>query len=127
MRRFVIPLLFATVAYAGNPPEPKVVSLSGDGKEVPILTGVPESAGMRSGRILLAPGESVGEHTTGDHEEVLVVLEGRGEIVLNGSRKLPVEANHAVYCPPRTVHNVTNTGTVPLRYVYVVAPVTASN
>jgi len=35
--------------------------------------------------------------------------------------KLPVKANSALYCPPETEHNVTNSGTVRLRYVYVVA------
>jgi mannose-6-phosphate isomerase-like protein (cupin superfamily) len=32
-----------------------------------------------------------------------------------------VKANHALYCPPETEHNVTNTGRSVLRYVYVVA------
>ena len=122
MRLPLAVLLSASVAFAADHPVPKVVPLSGTAKEVPILSGPPESAGMRSGRVLLAPGQSVGEHTTGDHEEVLVVLEGRGEMVLGGSQKLAVEADHAIYCPPRTTHNVTNTGTTPLRYVYVVAP-----
>lgn len=122
MRRFFVLPLFVALAYAAEPPAPKVVSLSGTETHLPILAGVPESAGMRSGRVYLAPGQSVGEHTTGDHEEVLVVLEGRGEMNLGGGKKLPVEADHALYCPPHTTHNVTNTGTTPLRYVYVVAP-----
>jgi mannose-6-phosphate isomerase-like protein (cupin superfamily) len=37
------------------------------------------------------------------------------------SPKLDVRANHAIYCPPETEHNVTNTGRTVLRYVYVVA------
>src|SRR5579862_1767381 len=118
MRLLPAVLLSASVVFAVDHPVPKVVSLSGTAKEVPILSGPPESAGMRSGRVLLAPGQSVGEHTTGDHEEVLVVLEGRGEMVLGGNQKLAVEGDHAIYCPPRTTHNVTNTGTAPLRYVY---------
>jgi mannose-6-phosphate isomerase-like protein (cupin superfamily) len=42
-----------------------------------------------------------------------------GEMTLADGSKLPVESNHAVYCPPETEHNVTNTGKNTLRYVYV--------
>jgi mannose-6-phosphate isomerase-like protein (cupin superfamily) len=51
----------------------------------------------------------------------LVVFEKQGEMTFKDESKLPVKANSALYCPPETEHNVTNTGTGPLRYVYVVA------
>ena len=35
--------------------------------------------------------------------------------------KLDIRANHTLYYPPDTEHNVTNTGTGTLLYVYVVA------
>ncbi len=89
--------------------------------EQPLLAGPPESVTMRSGLVSLAPGASVGKHSTGQHEELLVVLGGKGQMTFAGGATLPVQAGSALYCPPQTEHNVTNTGTGLLRYVYVVA------
>jgi mannose-6-phosphate isomerase-like protein (cupin superfamily) len=103
-------------------PAPKVVELDTHGHDyLPVLNGPPETAGMRSGLVVLAPQKSVGRHSTGQNEELLIVLEGKGEMLFGDGHILPVEANHAVYCPPRTVHDVKNTGRDTLRYVYVVA------
>jgi mannose-6-phosphate isomerase-like protein (cupin superfamily) len=102
-------------------PHAKVVSLVSVGKELSILSGPPETVSMRSGLILLKPNESVGKHSTGQHEEELVILEGKGEMRFKDGSHLPVQANHALYCPPETEHDVVNTGMTPLRYVYVVA------
>jgi len=76
---------------------------------------------MESGLVVLAPNHSVGKHSTKAHEELLIVLEGEGEMLFANGSKLPVKANSAVYCPPQTEHDVKNTGTSTLRYVYVVA------
>jgi hypothetical protein len=37
----------------------------------------PESVTLKSGLEVLAPNKSVGKHNTGQHEELLVVLEGQ--------------------------------------------------
>ncbi len=74
---------------------------------------------MKSGLVILAPGKSVGKRSIERNEEILVVLEG--EMTFNDGSKLPVKANSAVYCPPQTEHNVTSSGTGPLRYVYMVS------
>jgi len=76
---------------------------------------------MRSGLVVLAPGKAVGRHSTGRHEEILVVLAGAGEMRITGEPTLPVVAGTAVYCPPGREHDVLNTGHAELRYVYVVA------
>ena len=116
-------VLFATTLQAADGTRVKVVSLdAGAADYLPVLNGPPETAGMESGLVILAPGKSVGEHSTGAHEELLIVLEGRGEMKIVGGKPQPVRATQAVYCPPHTSHDVTNTGTTPLRYVYVVAP-----
>lgn len=88
---------------------------------LPILTGPPESVTMRSGLVVLSPGSSVGVHSTEDFEELVIVLEGRGEVQITGQDSLAIGAGVAVYCPPETEHNVVNTDTGPLRYVYIVA------
>jgi mannose-6-phosphate isomerase-like protein (cupin superfamily) len=77
---------------------------------------------MRSGFVRLKPGETVGWHTTGKNEESLVILHGQGEALIDGQAKKPFVAPAFVYIPPATRHNVANTGTEALEYVYVVAP-----
>ena len=101
---------------------PKVVALdAGDRDYLAVLSGPPETVSMKSGLVALNPGQSVGKHSTGSHEELLVVLAGKGVMLFKDGSSIAVEENHAVYCPPLTEHDVKNTGTSPLRYVYVVA------
>jgi mannose-6-phosphate isomerase-like protein (cupin superfamily) len=114
--------IFLIPAKSQQKPRPKVVELDSRGKDyLQVLGGPPESVTMRSGLVVLAPNKSVGKHSTGQYEELLVVLEGQGEMSFKDGSKLPVRANHALYCPPETEHNVTNTGRSVLRYVYIVA------
>ncbi len=105
-------------------PDPCVMQLTvgTDGRRA-VLGGPPQTAGMRSGVVVLQPGSSVGRHDTGEREEIIVLLEGCGEVRVAGVPPLAVEAGTAAYVPPRRSHEVVNTGERPLRYVYVVAPV----
>src|SRR5208337_445557 len=84
-------------------PRPRMIQLESSGKDyIPVLSGPPESINMKSGLVLLAPGKSVGKHSTGQNEELLVVFEGQGEMTFKDGSKLPVKANTALYCPPET-------------------------
>jgi mannose-6-phosphate isomerase-like protein (cupin superfamily) len=120
-------ILFAAIApYAAergtSAPTPKVIPLESSERDIsPVLSGPPESVKMKSGLVVLPPGKSVGKHSTGQNEELLVVFQGQGEMTFKDGSKLPVKANFALYCPPETEHNVTNTGTGLLRYIYVVS------
>jgi quercetin dioxygenase-like cupin family protein len=103
-------------------PEPKLIVLDPSAKGyVRILGGPPETVTMHSGLVVLAPGKSVGKHNTENYEEVLVVLEGSGEMTMAGGPTLQLKAGSVAYCPPRTEHNVVCTGSANLKYVYVVA------
>jgi len=93
--------------------------------DCPLLRGMPQTAGMRSGFVRLKPRESVGWHTTGRNEEALVILRGHGEALIEGQAGHAFAAPMLVYIPPATRHNVTNTGDALLEYVYVVAPAKA--
>jgi quercetin dioxygenase-like cupin family protein len=88
----------------------------------PVLTGPPTTVGLRSGYVVLAPGTSVGRHSTERYEELIVVLSGAGELSLTGRSPLPLREGTVAYSPPHTEHDVLNTGAVPLRYLYIVAP-----
>lgn len=102
--------------------EPKVIYAGNGAQEyVRLLGGPPESVSMRSGVVTLQPGNSVGKHTTEAYEELLVILEGSGAFILTDGRQLEMKVEHVLYCPPFTEHDVLNTGTTPLRYIYIVA------
>ena len=90
----------------------------------PLLRGAPQTCGMRSGRVYLKPGESCGEHSTGDREEQLVFFAGKG-IAYSGPEKTPhqVGVGKLLYIPPQTIHNIHNDGNEPLVYIYCVTPV----
>jgi len=103
-------------------PQTLVIPLRCAGGDCPLLTGIPRTAGMRSGFVRLLPGATVGWHTTGKNEESLVILQGQGQAMIESQASRPFAAPAVVYIPPATRHNVKNTGEVPLQYVYVVAP-----
>jgi mannose-6-phosphate isomerase-like protein (cupin superfamily) len=103
-------------------PKPFTKTLACPKGDCSILEGAPQTAGMRSGFVRLKPGATVGWHTTGHHEETLVILHGAGAALIDGQPELVFVAPASAYIPPETRHNVKNTGTEPLEYVYVVAP-----
>jgi quercetin dioxygenase-like cupin family protein len=103
-------------------PEPKVIKIEmGDKEYVRLLGGPPESLLMRSGAVALQPGRTVGKHTTGVHEELLIVLEGEGSLLLGEDGPLEMKVGTVLYCPPDTDHDVQNTGPDILSYLYVIA------
>jgi len=102
--------------------QPLSLSFACDGADCPLLKGVPQTAGMRSGSVRLEPGQSVGWHTTGHNEECLIVLHGAGKALIEGRSAIEFVAPRGVYIPSATKHNVTNTGSDLLEYVYIVAP-----
>jgi mannose-6-phosphate isomerase-like protein (cupin superfamily) len=122
--RMAAALLCALTPLASQAParQPLTFALDCPGGDCPLLTGAPQTAGMRSGFVRLKPGQSVGWHTTGHNEECLIILRGAGDALIEGQPKHSFAAPRAVYIPPGTKHNVTNSGTEPLEYVYVVAP-----
>ncbi|MFO0836911.1 MAG: cupin domain-containing protein [Phycisphaerae bacterium] len=108
----------APAALAG----PFVKPLVSSDSYLPLLNPPAETRAMRSGLVVLSPGAECGEHTTGAHEELIVCLEGDGEIDAEGLGTARLAAGQVAYNPPNTRHNVRNTGKAPMRYVFVVAP-----
>jgi mannose-6-phosphate isomerase-like protein (cupin superfamily) len=102
---------------------PELFVLNAESTYQPLLEGRPLTRGMRAGRQALAPGSMCGEHSTGAHEETLVILSGRGVVRFAGGAEFEIAAGRVVYVPPETRHNVFAGADSELRYVYVVAPV----
>jgi quercetin dioxygenase-like cupin family protein len=115
-------VLFAAAGCAPPPKpvttEPKVVAFGpSDRHWVEILDG----PSMESGVVALAPGTSAGAHDTKDYEEVVIPLEGRGELRIAGRAPIPLGPGMAAYTPPHTAHDVANAGDAVFRYVFVAA------
>jgi len=69
-------------------------------------------------RVEIAPGASAGRHThPGD--EISYVLDGEGEILMDGQAPLKVKSGDGFVVPGGTKHDAHNTGTQPLRLVGV--------
>jgi len=81
-----------------------------------------EGVRMRSGLVTLEPGKDCGWHSTDNYEELIICLAGAGEIETEGTGRRPIAAGQYAYNPPDLRHNVFNTGTALMRYIYVVAP-----
>lgn len=122
---FLIALALPSLSSQAPKPQPLILPLQCAGGDCPLLRGIPQTAGMRSGFVRLKPGQTVGWHTTGKNEESLVVLRGRGEARIEGQPARPFVAPTLVYIPPAMRHDVANTGDELLEYVYVVAPAKA--
>jgi len=116
----VVPPAAAADGAAG--PRVKVVNLEpGDSPYLMLLDGPPETASLRSGLVTLAPGTSIGKHNTENYEEVLVPLEGEGELRIPGQPPVRIRSGLITYAPAHTEHDVANTGTTRLRYIFIVA------
>ena len=92
------------------------VRITTPGPEEPVTPGGAHC--LRSRWVFLAPGKCVGEHSTEDKEEVLVILTGTATVEVAGEAHR-VSAPAAVFIPPHTQHNVRNSGDSTLVYVYI--------
>ena len=109
---------------AAMPDKVLIMNLSESSEYQLLMEGVPQTCGMRSGRVYLKPGETCGQHSTEGHEEMLIFLSGKG-VALIGEEQIPLEvgAGKVCYIPPFTTHDNKNTGTEPLVYIYCVTPI----
>lgn len=116
-----VPFLVA-LAQTVAKPKAKVVELDAAATQSrSVFAGPPDTVTMRSGYVVLQPLTSVGRHSTGANEEVVITFAGIGEMRVADGSILKLKPNVVAYCPPGTEHDVFNTGSEPLRYVYVVA------
>ena len=67
-----------------------VIDLNEKPENQKLLSGAPETCGMRSGRVYLSPGQACGLHSTKDREELLVFLSGQGELIIGEGNRFQV-------------------------------------
>lgn len=99
----------------------KITDVKLDTSQYQRLLGKGESVSMRSGRIILEKGESVGEHSTDNYEEFVIVLVGEGFAENHLGEKIPIREGQVIYIPPYSKHNIHNVDSKMLMYIYVVA------
>lgn len=58
-------------------------------------------------------------HTHDDEEEIFYVLEGVGEVTIDGEN-FRVEAGTSVFVPPGKTHGIRNAGDTPLKYMVII-------
>jgi quercetin dioxygenase-like cupin family protein len=101
--------------------KPLVIDLPQDSDDYFEILGKTKAVTMRSGLVTLQPGQEVGTHSTDNYEELIVMLEGSGEMEIEGVGRRTIAKGQAAYNPPHTQHNVINTGSALMRYIYIVA------
>lgn len=78
-----------------------------------------ETSRLNVTHVRIHPGETVPKHTHTDEDQVYYVATGAGFVILDEVRT-EVSAGSSVLIPMGTAHEITNTGTDPLDYVFFV-------
>jgi len=68
--------------------------------------------------VTIAPGAFAGRHTH-PGEEISYIIEGEGEILIDGQPPLRVKAGDGFVIPAGAIHDAHNTGTVPIKLAAV--------
>ena len=68
--------------------------------------------------VTIAPGASAGRHTH-PGEEMSYVIEGEGEVLIEGQPPLPIKAGDGFVIPAGAIHDAHNTGTIPIKMAAV--------
>lgn len=104
-----------------------VIDLNEMAENQRLLEGRPQTCGMRSGRVFLHPGQSCGQHSTKQNEEMLIFISGQGFLLIGERDRFTVGRGKVSYIPTNTVHDVKNTGSEPLIYIYCVVPASGAS
>jgi quercetin dioxygenase-like cupin family protein len=120
---FCIVFVSSAIGQTGtSEPRPRLIQLNQIAvKSSDVFNGPPETVSMLSGYMVLPPSKSVGKHSTKSYEEAVIVLSGSGEMRITGGTTFNLKPYTVAYCPPLTEHDVINTGSDTLRYIWLVA------
>jgi mannose-6-phosphate isomerase-like protein (cupin superfamily) len=73
------------------------------------------------GLVTLEPGGGQVPWHNQEQEEIYFILDGSGEMCL-GEERQSIAAGQAVFIPPRVFHQLSNTGSVPMKMIYCYGP-----
>jgi mannose-6-phosphate isomerase-like protein (cupin superfamily) len=81
----------------------------------------PQVSGLAVGMAIVDPGQSTDGHAHPTEQEMIFCVSGRGEITI-GSEKVAMQPDTLVLIPPGTPHQAVNTGSEPLKALWVFVP-----
>lgn len=67
----------------------------------------------------LLPGEDIGEEVHEESDQILFIIEGKGEAHVDGETT-PIQKKSVIYVPAGTLHNITNTDSEEKMKLYTV-------
>lgn len=74
------------------------------------------------GMVVLAPGKGHERHNHPGSEEIIYVMSGEGEQMVDDQPPIQVRAGASIYIPADIYHSTLNTGWEPLRLLIVYSP-----
>ena len=87
-----------------------------------VATDNTEDAGVSLMHVVLLPGQGHERHNHPDADEILYILSGEGEQMVDDAQTFPVRAGQAVWIPTAAFHSTTNTSWEPLVLLAIYAP-----
>ena len=87
-----------------------------------VAPGTTDGAGLTFGEVVLLPGKGHDRHNHPESEEVLYVLSGEGEQMLDDRETFAVKPGDTIYVPQAVFHSTRNTGWAPMRLLAVYNP-----
>ena len=66
--------------------EAKLVKLESAEKYQRLISKDLGSSGLKSGHVTLKPGENIGEHSTAEREEIIIILRGEGKATIDKTK-----------------------------------------
>jgi oxalate decarboxylase/phosphoglucose isomerase-like protein (cupin superfamily) len=81
-----------------------------------------EGAGITFGEVVLQPGRGHDRHNHPESEEILYVLSGEGEQMIDDGDPFPVKPGDTIYVPTGVFHSTRNTGWEPMRLLALYNP-----
>ena len=81
-----------------------------------------DSPAMSLMHVVLLPGEGHERHNHPESDEILYILSGRGEQMVDDADTFPVTPGQTVFIPTAAFHSTVNTGWEPLVLLAIYAP-----
>jgi oxalate decarboxylase/phosphoglucose isomerase-like protein (cupin superfamily) len=83
---------------------------------------ITQGAGITFGEVVLQPGRGHDRHNHPESEEILYVLSGEGEQMLDDRDAFQVKPGDTIYVPTGVFHSTRNTGWEPMRLLALYNP-----
>ena len=108
--KLIDPTALPTMSFSWGLIKPLVSTRNTDGPAMSLM------------HVVLLPGEGPERHNHPDSDEILYILSGQGEQMVDDSETFPVGPGQAVFIPKAAFHSTVNTGWEPLVLLAIYAP-----